>query len=254
MIYTGLVSVTFRQLKPIEIIRLVKKAGLDGIEWGGDIHVPHGDIHTAIETFKMTEDEGLHIAAYGSYYQVGCQTDKESFEAILGTAVALHAPTIRVWAGNLASNVTNKATRESIIADTVRIADIAAKAGVTISFEYHPDTLTDTSESACRLMNEVSRHNIRSYWQINTDDDQDSRVASLYNIIPWLSNVHVSCVRNNANVELIHGSDEWMGYINVLQKLEDERFCMIEFVKDHNPDQFLRDADVLKGFLSGTTR
>jgi hypothetical protein len=44
MIRTGLVSVTFRQLSAEEIIKLVVCAGLEGIEWGGDIHVPHGDL------------------------------------------------------------------------------------------------------------------------------------------------------------------------------------------------------------------
>jgi sugar phosphate isomerase/epimerase len=41
MIHTALASVTFRHLTFEEIIELVRKAGLDGIEWGGDIHVPY---------------------------------------------------------------------------------------------------------------------------------------------------------------------------------------------------------------------
>jgi hypothetical protein len=44
MIQTGLVSITFRQLSPPAIIDLVRQAGLEGIEWGGDVHVPHGDL------------------------------------------------------------------------------------------------------------------------------------------------------------------------------------------------------------------
>ena len=42
MIYPGLVSVTFRKLSPEEIVQLVVSSGLKGIEWGGDIHLPHG--------------------------------------------------------------------------------------------------------------------------------------------------------------------------------------------------------------------
>ena len=52
MIHTGLVSVTFRKLEPAEIVDLVKQAGLQGIEWGGDIHVPHGDIQRAKRKFE----------------------------------------------------------------------------------------------------------------------------------------------------------------------------------------------------------
>lgn len=39
-IKTGMTSVTFRKKSAENVIALVKEAGLDGIEWGGDIHVP----------------------------------------------------------------------------------------------------------------------------------------------------------------------------------------------------------------------
>ena len=35
MLNTGLVSVTFRDKTPEEIISTVKQCGLEGIEWGG---------------------------------------------------------------------------------------------------------------------------------------------------------------------------------------------------------------------------
>jgi 3-dehydroshikimate dehydratase len=47
MLIPGLVSVTFRKLSPQEIIALTAEAQLQVIEWGGDIHVPHGDIQQA---------------------------------------------------------------------------------------------------------------------------------------------------------------------------------------------------------------
>lgn len=36
----GLTSISFRGKTCTEVIGLAKKAGLDGIEWGGDVHVP----------------------------------------------------------------------------------------------------------------------------------------------------------------------------------------------------------------------
>ena len=53
IIKSGLVSITFRELNPLEIIRLVSKAGLDGIEWGGDVHVPHGDIKKNLRSSQI---------------------------------------------------------------------------------------------------------------------------------------------------------------------------------------------------------
>ena len=65
----GLVSITFRQLSAEKIVGLVSAAGLQGIEWGGDIHVPHGDVKRAEEVKRMTLDSGLEVSAYGSYYK-----------------------------------------------------------------------------------------------------------------------------------------------------------------------------------------
>ena len=47
MVATGLTSVTFRKLDPLQVIQLTKSAGLQSIEWGGDIHVPAGDLDNA---------------------------------------------------------------------------------------------------------------------------------------------------------------------------------------------------------------
>ena len=68
MIQPGLVSVTFRKLTPAEIVALVKQAGLKGIEWGGDLHVPHGDLVRAREVRELTHEGGLGVAACGSGY------------------------------------------------------------------------------------------------------------------------------------------------------------------------------------------
>ena len=80
------------------------QAGLDGIEWGGDVHVPHGDLRRAREVRDMTRSEAIRIASYGSYYRVGDRAPT-SFEKVLDTAVELGAPLIRVWAGKQGSMI-----------------------------------------------------------------------------------------------------------------------------------------------------
>lgn len=59
MIYTGLVSNTFRKLSPREIIALVVKAGLRGIEWGGDRYVSNGGLKHSRAVGRITVDAGL---------------------------------------------------------------------------------------------------------------------------------------------------------------------------------------------------
>ena len=91
MFLPGLVSITFRQLSVAEIIALVTQAGLAAVEWGGDVHAPHGDEAQAQDISRMGADAGLHVAAYGSYYRVG-HPETGPFEAVLASAVALGAP------------------------------------------------------------------------------------------------------------------------------------------------------------------
>ena len=133
MIHPGLVSITFRKLSPAEIVALVRKAGLRGIEWGGDIHVPHGDIGRAREARALTEEAGLAVAAYGSYYRAGwSETNGLPFKRVLDSAVELGAPTIRVWAGGKGSADVDEAGRWAVIEDLRRVAALAATLVVSL--------------------------------------------------------------------------------------------------------------------------
>ncbi|HHW49193.1 MAG TPA: sugar phosphate isomerase/epimerase [Clostridiaceae bacterium] len=247
MFYTGLVSITFRNLSPKEIVSLVEKAGLDGIEWGGDIHVPHGDIRKAEEVYRMTSDAGLKVAAYGSYYKVGCEKEQGiPFEMVIDTALALKAPIIRVWAGDRGSSDADEAWWDNVVAEAIRISDLAKRHGLTVSFEYHANTLTDTSESAVKLMKEVGRGNVKSYWQPPVGLDFDSCINGLKQILPWLSNIHIFCWDMLERLPLAQGVDTWRKYMEVVKSIEGDRFCMLEFVKDDRPEQFLKDAETLK--------
>ncbi len=93
----GLVSVSFRALSPREITGACLEAQVRGIEWGGDVHVPPGDLENARAVGQMTRDAGLQVAAYGSYFRC----DGSDFEPVLETALAVGAPLIRVWAGTV---------------------------------------------------------------------------------------------------------------------------------------------------------
>ena len=83
---TGLVSVTFRQKSVEEIAALTAEAGLSGVEWGGDVHVPPGDREAARRAARLTRQAGLEVLSYGSYYR--CQPG-EDFTPVLESALAL---------------------------------------------------------------------------------------------------------------------------------------------------------------------
>ncbi len=252
MLRSGLVSVTFRQLTPEEIISLTAKAGLEGIEWGGDIHVPAGDLKKAREVSRMTENAGLVTAAYGSYYRVGVDPNGvESFEKVLTTALELKAPTIRVWAGNKGSAEADEAWWDRIILETRNIADLCKRESVTVSFEYHGGTLTDTPESALRLMKSIDHPQLRCYWQPLRHLNREGRKCGLQKVLPWLGNIHVYHWIDQMRYSLAEGKMDWSDYFNTIGAIEGERFAMLEFVKEDDPACFLEDADTLKKLIRG---
>ena len=164
MFLPGLVSITFRQLSVTEIIALVTQAGLAAVEWGGDVHAPHGDEAQARAVARMGADAGLRVAAYGSYYRVG-HPETGPFEAVLASAVALGAPHIRVWPGSQGSDSADEAYFQKVVADSRRIGDLAQAERIGIVYEFHANTLTDTNAAAVRLLQTVDHANVRSLWQ-----------------------------------------------------------------------------------------
>ena len=181
MFQTGLVSITFRALAPHEIVELCQKSHLEGIEWGGDIHVPPGDEKIAKEVAHLTKEAGLETACYGSYYR--CEGD--GFEAVLDTALHLGAPLIRVWAGKQGSDKSDAVYFQNVADDLNRISEMAAAYGIAIATEYHGGTLTDTRESCARLHEAASHPNLRTLWQplrravgdAKTEENQAARFA-----------------------------------------------------------------------------
>ncbi len=225
---------------------MVVKSKLQSIEWGGDVHVPHGNTLKAQEVAKMTRDAGLAISAYGSYYRF----DEEiPFASVLETAVALSAPLIRVWAGRLGSAAADEGYWQKMLAQSQRIADMAEKAGVTVAFEYHGGTLTDTRASALRLLSEINHPNLRSYWQPLFTHTLDERMQGLQEISPWLTNVHVYHWIERTKYPLEAGWDDWQQYFSELAKLPGEHYASLEFVRDNDPTQFFADAKTLNRLL-----
>lgn len=253
MILPGLVSITFRKLTPAEVAALVKKAGLKGIEWGGDVHVPHGDLARAREVRELTLEHGLTTAAYGSYYRAGQgETTGPAFERVLETAVELGAPTIRVWPGTAGSAELDEEGRWKIIRDLRRIAGLAAKAGVSITLEFHGGTLTDTNESASKLLVEVDHANVFTGWQPHNGEATAECVDGLRAVLPRVSTVHVFhwWPTPAERHPLADGAERWAHFLPLLRQAPGDRYALLEFVKDDAPEMFLRDAAVLRQWLA----
>lgn len=252
MIYPGLVSITFRKLTVEAIVEAVQRTGLVGIEWGGDVHVPHGDIGTARRVRDLTVRAGLQVAAYGSYYRVGrSESEGLAFERVLETAIELGAPTIRVWPGTAGSDATDEDGRWKIVRELQRIGDLATKAGVTVSLEYHGGTLTDTDASASQLLVEVDHANVFTCWQPHVGATAEAALAGLQDVRSRLSNLHVFHWGPTPNDRrpLAEGEDAWARYLAAARTVEGDRYALLEFVKDDSLAALAEDAATLRRWL-----
>lgn len=251
MLRSGLVSITFRSLSPAEVVELVRTAGLEAIEWGGDVHVPPGAVQRAREVQRLTQAAGLSVSAYGSYYRL-LADEAHSFAAVLDSAVALGAPTIRVWAGNQPSSAVDAAERMRIVEQSRQIADMAAGQGITIAYEFHSNTLTDTLDSALDLLRAVNHPNLRTFWQPPNGMPPAESRAGLDAVAQWVSNIH--CFHwwptSKDRHPLAEGAANWALYLDKIAALPGDRFVSIEFVKDDAPAQFLEDAATLRRWLA----
>lgn len=251
MISTGLVSITFRQLTPEAIISLVREAGLRGIEWGGDVHVPHGNLARAREVGELTREAGLEVAAYGSYFRAGHSEEAGlPFSQVLDSALELGAPVIRVWAGSAGSATVDNEARWRVVSDLRRIAEFAAKAGVRIATEFHGGTLTDTNESANQLLVEVDHANLYSYWQPLMGMTDEICLEAIGQLAPRLSHLHVYHWDSpQERCLLVEGAERWQKFLQAADAIPGDRYAMLEFVKDDAPENFLGDAATLREWL-----
>ena len=128
----GLTSISFRGKTCTEVIGLAKKAGLDGIEWGGDVHVPPENEEGAAQVGQMTREAGLEVLSYGSYYRLCQGTD---FHPFLRAAKALGAPMIRIWAGSVERETIDPAYMDQAAGELRRVCALAQGEGLRVSLE-----------------------------------------------------------------------------------------------------------------------
>lgn len=240
----GLTSVTFRALSPREIIALCAQTGVQGIEWGGDVHVPPDDIATAAAVGQQTRAATLAVLSYGSYYKLNAGGQ---FAPVLRAVQALGAPRVRIWAGERGSGQADGAYRDAAAAELRAICAQAASAGVAVALEYHRNTLTDTAESTLALLQAAGSGNLRTYWQPNPDLTLEQQLRELRLLGEWVDAVHVfQWLPGNLRCQLAEGERAWQAYLELLGS---QRDYILEFVREDAPEQFRCDAVTLARWL-----
>lgn len=248
----GLCSVTFRGLPVAEIVELARGASLEAIEWGADVHVPPGAVRVAQEVRERCAAEGIACPSYGSYFMAGHSPDAE-LDAVLDSAAALGASTVRVWAPGDPLGTDHDLA--PVVQALERASEQAAERSMTIALEYHPGTLTETSESTTRLLALVARPNLRTYWQPHPGPDPARELDALRLVLDHLAHVHVfSWTATSARLPLADHADLWVPVVDALRAHDADRtaYAYLEFVADDDPEAFLRDAATLRAWLGAT--
>lgn len=249
MLKQALTSITFRQLSASTIIDLAASASIDAIEWGGDIHVPHGDVQTARHVRQMTEAAGLYTCAYGSYYRAGTHGDAASaFAPVLDTAIALGAGIVRVWAGNKGSQEHTKADTAQLVDALSSIVSMAEKQGARVALEYHRKTYTDTLDTTLFLLHSVP--GLRTFWQPPVGMPPADNLHAMARLQGFVESLHVfEWTETGERRQLSEGSAHWPAYLQMVAQLPSTHHATTEFVMGDDPQQFIADAHALRHFI-----
>lgn len=242
---TGLFSVTFRPKSREEIVDLTVDANLDSILWGGDVHVPHGELALARETFELCKSRGIGTEVYGSYYKIS----SDGISTVLDTADALGSKVVRIWAGTKGSADTSEDERLALTEQLKLDADTARDRGFTLAFEYHGGTLTDDAESALRLLREADRDNVRLHWQPNQFRDFEFNKKACRLVAPYVDAVHVFAWSGHDKFPLSTQQHEWFTYFDILAEHGNCSLAALEFVPVECREDLLRDAETLHKML-----
>ncbi|WP_314427004.1 TIM barrel protein [uncultured Microbacterium sp.] len=184
----GLCSVTFRSLDAEEVIGLAAEAQLEVIEWGGDVHVPAGDIERAAQVATDTSDAGLISCSYGSYFRAGAD---ESLTPVLDSAEALGVDRVRIWAGRLGSGEASEEHWAGIVARLRDAAEEADARAIGLALEFHSGTLADTAPATLRLLGQVDHPALSTYWQPTVGASVESVLAEYRALAAHTSAAHV---------------------------------------------------------------
>jgi hypothetical protein len=106
MLTPGLVLISFRTLDPDTIVRIAASAGLEAVEWGGDVHVPPGDGSAARMVARTARGAGVRLQRYkdGGLSDLTTFGGKEGltwFDSA-GRAFSMSLKELKDWRGNRA--------------------------------------------------------------------------------------------------------------------------------------------------------
>ncbi len=247
MYHAGLVSVSFRNLSPEEVVQAMADSGLKYVEWGSDVHAPCTDTARLAQIVALQKQYGIICCSYGTYFRLGF-TPIEELHDYIRAAKLLGTKTLRLWAGKKSSDLFASDERDDFFEICRQAAKIAEDAGVTLCMECHRRTYTETKEGALELMQAVNSPAFRMYWQPSQALTIEGNVEYIRLLKPYIDHLHVFHWANEIHYPLSEGKENWKAYF---AEFSGDRAVLLEFMPDNRVESLPTEADTLRCIIAG---
>lgn len=224
----GLVSVSFRDKTPEEILSAVMTARLTCVEWGSDVHAPKDNYQKLKEIAELQKKYGIECCSYGTYFRLGV-TPIEELQDYINAAEILGTDILRLWCGNKDASFYTESEKQELFDVCRTAASIAVKNGVTLCMECHNGTFTNTKESALELMQAVNSDSFRMYWQPNQYITEEENIDYAAAVAPFTEHIHVFNWKGEERFRLSDGISCWKKY---LKQFKGVKTLLLEFMPD----------------------
>ncbi len=246
----GVCSISFRDKSAEEIIVAAKMAGLDGIEWGSDVHVMPNDPDRAKQIREKMDAAGLITLSYGTYFGIE-EMEQDSLDGYLDTADILGTDTLRIWPPKGNREQISQQRYDAFVAFAGKIALQAKKKNKILCLERHPDMLTEHATEALQFVQDVGMDNLRMYWQPVQFADLQTNLESAKILAEQVERIHVFHWIGMDRYPLADGAAPWQRYASVLKQRKNKPgVYLLEFMHDDRLESLSEAAASLKQILS----
>ncbi len=243
----GLVSVSFRDRSPADILAAMKEAGLTWIEWGSDVHAPCDNLENLQALAALQAEYGITCCSYGTYFRLA-ETPMEELPRYIAAAKILGTDILRLWCGRKRRGDMTEEELAAFVALCREAASIAEEAGVTLCMECHKKTFTEDPDQAVWLMNTVGSPNFRMYWQPFQWQTPEQNVENAKMIAPYAEHIHVFNWVDKEKFPLAEAVTDWQRYISAFST---PRALLLEFMPGGTIEELAAETAALKTITGG---
>ncbi len=241
----GVASVTFRNKTISEVVEIAKNAGVEFIEWGGDVHVKTLD--DAKLAKKLCDENNIKISSYGSYYRTGSSAVAE-WEDVCRISSEMGAFSVRIWLGNKNSEDFTESEYNELFEEMKFLCRKAKEYNLLVCPECHDNTFNNNTGAILKLKNDLNCDNFKTYFQSRylRFDYDINRIEKTFDFI---ENFHVS-YRDLKREQRFKKNDK--NYLDKLIKkfilLNFSGIVIVEFTEGSKEKNFIKDVRKLRAY------